>query len=83
MLRRGRRASADGAPARREVDLAAQEVRCRRARGRAFEIDPEITHRLLNGLDDIALTLQHEDEIAAYEPERERRGPAAPSTLSL
>ena len=31
--------------------------------------------QLLNGWDDIALTLQREDEIAAYERERERVGP--------
>ena len=39
-----------------------------------FEIDPEIKHRLLNGLDDIALTLEQEDAIAAYEHDRERSG---------
>jgi 3-isopropylmalate/(R)-2-methylmalate dehydratase small subunit len=32
-----------------------------------FEIDPFHRYRLLNGLDDIELTLQHEDEIADYE----------------
>jgi 3-isopropylmalate/(R)-2-methylmalate dehydratase small subunit len=32
-----------------------------------FEIDESTRHRLLNGLDDISLTLQHEDAIAAYE----------------
>ena len=31
--------------------------------------------RLLNGWDDIALTLQREAEITAYERERERVGP--------
>ena len=46
----------------------------------AFAIDPEIKHRLLNGLDDIALTLQEGDAIAAYERDRERRGP---NTLAL
>ena len=57
-----------------EVDLAAQEVR---AGGRAyrFEIDPDVKHRLLNGLDDIALTLQQADAIDAFERERERSGP--------
>ncbi len=56
------------------VDLESQEVR---AGGRtfAFEFDPEIKHRLLNGLDDIALTLGEEDKIAAYEQDRERTGP--------
>ena len=57
-----------------EVDLAEQEVRW--AGGSAsFDIDPDIKHRLLNGLDDIALTLAQEDAIAAYERERERSGP--------
>jgi 3-isopropylmalate/(R)-2-methylmalate dehydratase small subunit len=57
-----------------EVDLEALEVRFD---GRAvpFELDPDRRHRLLEGLDDIALTLQSEDAIAAYERERERRGP--------
>ncbi len=58
-----------------EVDLEAQEVR---AGGKTFpfEFDQEIKHRLLNGLDDIALTLQQSDAIAAYEAERERSGPS-------
>ena len=57
-----------------EVDLEALEVRFD---GRAvpFELDEETRHRLLNGLDDIALALQEEDKIAAYESERERNGP--------
>ena len=45
-----------------------------RARAR-FDIDPEIKHRLLNGLDDIALTLEQDDAIGAYERDRERSGP--------
>jgi 3-isopropylmalate/(R)-2-methylmalate dehydratase small subunit len=40
-----------------------------------FEIDEAIRQRLLNGWDDIALTLAREDEIARYEREREREGP--------
>ena len=36
----------------------------------AFEIDPARRHALLNGLDDIGLTLQFEDRIAAYETAR-------------
>ena len=35
-----------------------------------FALDESLRHRLLAGLDDIALTLQHEDEIAAYETAR-------------
>jgi 3-isopropylmalate/(R)-2-methylmalate dehydratase small subunit len=36
----------------------------------AFEIDAFRKHALLNGLDDIGLTLQHEDRITAYEEGR-------------
>ena len=35
-----------------------------------FDIDEFAKHKLLNGLDDIGLTLQHEDKIAAYETAR-------------
>jgi 3-isopropylmalate/(R)-2-methylmalate dehydratase small subunit len=57
-----------------EVDLEAREVRFD---GRAvpFELDDETRHRLLNGLDDISLTLQQSDAIDAYERDRERSGP--------
>jgi 3-isopropylmalate/(R)-2-methylmalate dehydratase small subunit len=57
-----------------QVDLAAQEVRWPGGSA-SFDIDPETKHRLLNGLDDIALTLQQADAIDAYERDRERRGP--------
>ena len=62
-----------------EIDLEALEVRFA---GRAvpFELDAERRHRLLNGLDDIALTLQQGSEIEAYESQRERPGPV---TLNL
>jgi 3-isopropylmalate/(R)-2-methylmalate dehydratase small subunit len=33
----------------------------------AFPLEETARHRLLHGLDDIGLTLQHEAEIAAYE----------------
>jgi len=57
-----------------EVDLEALVVRFA---GRAvpFELDGERRRRLLEGLDDIALTLQQADAIAAYERERQRSGP--------
>jgi 3-isopropylmalate/(R)-2-methylmalate dehydratase small subunit len=61
-----------------QVDLAAQEVRWPGGTAR-FEIDPDIRHRLLNGLDDIALTLEAQDAIAAFERERERPGPVTTS----
>ena len=66
------RAIADAREA--QVDLREQEVRWPGGSAR-FEIDPEIKHRLLNGLDDIALTLEQDDVISAYERERERPGP--------
>ena len=66
------RAIADAGEA--QVDLAGQEVRWPGGSAR-FEIDPGTKHRLLNGLDDIGLTLAQADAIAAYERERERSGP--------
>jgi 3-isopropylmalate/(R)-2-methylmalate dehydratase small subunit len=57
-----------------QVDLAGQEVRWPGGTAH-FEIDPEIKHRLLNGLDDIALTLGQQDSIERYEHDRERPGP--------
>jgi 3-isopropylmalate/(R)-2-methylmalate dehydratase small subunit len=42
-----------------------------------FAIDEFQRHCLLNGLDDIGLTLQHETEIAAYESRRPFLGPSA------
>jgi 3-isopropylmalate/(R)-2-methylmalate dehydratase small subunit len=57
-----------------EIDLEACEVRIA-GRTVPFELDDDIRHRLLNGLDDIALTLQQSDAIDAYERDRERAGP--------
>ena len=36
----------------------------------AFEVDPSRKHRLLNGLDEIGLTLQHAEAIRAFETKR-------------
>jgi 3-isopropylmalate/(R)-2-methylmalate dehydratase small subunit len=63
------------AAGRAEIDLAAQEVRYGDGEVAAFEIDPETKHRLLGGLDDIALSLQQGEAIDAYEAGRERPGP--------
>ena len=52
------------------VDLARQTVTDAFGRTDRFEIDPFTKHCLLNGLDPIGLTLQHEDAIAAYEAAR-------------
>jgi 3-isopropylmalate/(R)-2-methylmalate dehydratase small subunit len=57
-----------------EVDLDALEVRAG-GEAYAFALDDEIRHRLLEGLDDIAMTLQQDDAIAAYERDRQRSGP--------
>jgi len=57
-----------------EVDLEACEVRFA-GRAVGFEIDGEVRHRLLEGLDDISMTLQRATEIDAYERDRERPGP--------
>ena len=45
----------------------------------SFEIDPEVKRRLLEGLDDIGVTLQQQDAIDRYEAERERQGPVTTS----
>ena len=49
------------------IDLEGSEVRDDQGFRAKFPIDEFIRHCLLNGLDDIGLTLQHEAEIAAYE----------------
>jgi 3-isopropylmalate/(R)-2-methylmalate dehydratase small subunit len=54
------------------VDLAAQEVRTPSGQAFAFEIDPFRKHCLLNGLDDIGLTLQDADLIREYEAKPNR-----------
>src|SRR3954469_11621961 len=61
-----------------EIDLEAQEVRFD-GRTASFEIDQETKRRLLEGLDDIGVTLQHQDAIERYEAERERSGPVTTS----
>lgn len=48
------------------IDLPAQAVITPEATY-TFEIDPTWKHKLVNGLDDIAISLSHEDEIKAYE----------------
>jgi 3-isopropylmalate/(R)-2-methylmalate dehydratase small subunit len=49
------------------VDLEQCEVRDDRGFRAEFKIDEFVRHCLLNGLDDIGLTLQYEAAIAAYE----------------
>ena len=51
------------------IDLPAQTVVSRDFKA-LFDIDPAVKHRLLNGLDHVALTLAHADEIERFERER-------------
>jgi 3-isopropylmalate/(R)-2-methylmalate dehydratase small subunit len=51
------------------VDLEDREVRAEGITA-PFELDENSRWRLLNGLDDISLTLRNEDDIAAYEAKR-------------
>jgi 3-isopropylmalate/(R)-2-methylmalate dehydratase small subunit len=52
------------------IDLAEQTVGDDRDILAAFDIDPAVKHRLLNGLDDIGLTLQHAKDISTFEAGR-------------
>jgi 3-isopropylmalate/(R)-2-methylmalate dehydratase small subunit len=58
-----------------QVDLAAQEVATPDGARHRFAIDEFRKHCLLNGLDEIGLTLEHRAEIAAYEERRRRAAP--------
>ena len=58
-----------------EVDLPAQEIRLGAGGVASFSIDAAAKHRLVNGLDEIALTLEREAEIAAFEERRRRERP--------
>jgi 3-isopropylmalate/(R)-2-methylmalate dehydratase small subunit len=58
------------------VDLSAREVRVEGGLVVAFEIDDYTRWRLMEGLDDIGLTLRHEDAISAYEGGRAHWLPA-------
>jgi 3-isopropylmalate/(R)-2-methylmalate dehydratase small subunit len=56
-----------GANARLSVDLASQTITRPDGGTVKFDIDPFLKDCLLNGLDDIGLTLKKESKIAAYE----------------
>ncbi|HXH03785.1 MAG TPA: 3-isopropylmalate dehydratase small subunit [Candidatus Competibacteraceae bacterium] len=57
------------------IDLPAQIVTTPSGEAFAFDIDTFRKHCLINGLDDIGLTLQHADEIRAYEERRRQETP--------
>ena len=72
------RAMAEAGSAR--IDLDEQTVAFG-GRTVPFDIDADIRHRLLNGLDDIALTLGREDAISAFEESHGRD--LTPTTTAL
>mgnify|MGYP001190738222 CR=1 FL=1 len=57
------------------VDLEAQVIRKPDGSEIPFDVDPFRKHCLLNGLDDIGLTLQDADDIRAYEEKRKQQAP--------
>ena len=61
------------------VDLETETIAPAAGRVVPFEMDAFVRHCLLNGLDTIARTLQHEDEIAAFE----ERSPSPVATTEL
>ena len=58
-----------GANARMDVDLEAQTITTSDGVVISFEVDAFKKHCLLNGLDDIGLTMEHASKIDAYEAE--------------
>jgi 3-isopropylmalate/(R)-2-methylmalate dehydratase small subunit len=57
------------------VDLDAQTVTSPSGQSYSFEIDEFRKHRMLNGLDDIGVTLESSDAIKAYEAKRRQQTP--------
>jgi 3-isopropylmalate/(R)-2-methylmalate dehydratase small subunit len=56
-----------GANARLTIDLEKQEIRGPDGGVISFDIDPHRRHLLLEGLDDIGLTLEKQDQIESFE----------------
>ena len=57
------------------VDLENQTITKADGTNIKFDVDEFRKHRLLNGLDDIGLTMQHVDDIKAYEQRRSAEAP--------
>jgi 3-isopropylmalate/(R)-2-methylmalate dehydratase small subunit len=70
--------AAMGGNARLSVDLERQVVVRPNGEEIHFDIDPLRKHLLLNGLDDIGQTLQHEGAISAFEAARQKAEPWLP-----
>lgn len=62
--------ASEQAPYSLTIDLENLKVDDGQGFSRSFEVDDFRRHCLLNGLDDIGLTLQHEDKITAFEEAR-------------
>ena len=60
---------------RLKIDLARQVIVAADGREMQFDIEPFRKHCLINGFDDIGLTLQQSDKIRAFEAERLARQP--------
>ena len=60
---------------RLKVDLADQTITSSVGDHFTFDIDAGLKHRLLEGLDDIGMTLQYTDEIKDYEQRRRGQAP--------
>ena len=58
-----------------QVDLAAQTVSTPSGETFSFSVDAFRKHCLLNGLDDIGLTMQHQDKIKAFESRHQQAQP--------
>ncbi len=58
-----------------EIDLETQQVRKPDGTALAFEVDAFRKHCLLNGLDDIGLTLEDSDKIAQFETSWREKSP--------
>ncbi len=61
-----------GANARVTIDLAKQEITRPNGEVIKFEVDPHRKHCLLNGLDDVGLTLEKGKSIDAFEAQRKQ-----------
>ncbi|CAL8977425.1 3-isopropylmalate dehydratase small subunit [Rhodoplanes serenus] len=66
-----------GANARLTIDLAKQEIRGPDGGVIRFDVDPHRKHCLLNGLDDIGLTLEKQSRITSFEQQAREQRPWA------
>ena len=68
--------SVEGTPGYKlDVDLKTQTVTTPDGESISFEVDASLKHRLLNGLDDIGISLQHADDIRSYEERQKQQTP--------